>query len=87
MTFEKLRNLRMEFWVLDQGLGCEYWNTVGIRIANIQITETFELQTFENLLFEWSQPLNNGPFRDRTVLDHSNTELICYSDPHCTGIL
>ena len=27
--------------------------------------------------------MNNGPFRDRTTFDHSNTRLIRYSDPHC----
>ena len=27
--------------------------------------------------------LNNEPFEERTVLDHSNTELVRYSDPHC----
>ena len=29
--------------------------------------------------------LNNEPFDNQTVLDHSNTELVCYSDPHCTS--
>ena len=27
--------------------------------------------------------MNNGPFDERTVLEHLNTELVCYSDPHC----
>ena len=27
-------------------------------------------------------PWYNGSFDKRTVLDHMNTELICYSDPH-----
>ena len=30
---------------------------------------------------------NNGPFKEQTVLDHSNTKLVCYSDPHCTTII
>ena len=30
-----------------------------------------------------SHDLNNEPFKERTVLNHSNTELVCYSDPHC----
>ena len=30
-------------------------DTLGIRIANIQIMETFELRTFACSLFEWSQ--------------------------------
>ena len=29
--------------------------------------------------------LNNEPFGNRTILDHLNTELVRYSDPHCTG--
>ena len=31
--------------------------------------------------------LKNRPFDKQTVLDHLNTELVCYSDPHCTLIL
>ena len=27
--------------------------------------------------------LNNRPFKERTDLDHFNTELVRYSDPHC----
>ena len=27
--------------------------------------------------------LNNEPFNEQTILDHSNTEQVCYSDPHC----
>ena len=30
--------------------------------------------------------LNNEPFKEKTILNHSNTELVCYSDPHCTFI-
>ena len=30
--------------------------------------------------------LNNRPFDQWTVLDHLNTELVCYSDPHCTRL-
>ena len=30
--------------------------------------------------------LNNEPFGNRTILDHSHTELVRYSDPHCSGI-
>ena len=26
---------------------------------------------------------NNKPFKERTILDHLDTELIHYSDPHC----
>ena len=29
--------------------------------------------------------LNNEPFNKRTVLDHTNTELVRYSDPHCNS--
>ena len=28
--------------------------------------------------------LNKEPFDDRTALNHLNTELVRYSDPHCT---
>ena len=31
--------------------------------------------------------LNNKPFNERTNLDHLNTKLVCYSDPHCIWIL
>ena len=30
-----------------------------------------------------SHGLNNEPFNEQTILDHLNTELVCYSDPHC----
>ena len=30
--------------------------------------------------------LNNEPFDGRTVLDHSNTELVCQSDPYCSWV-
>ena len=30
-----------------------------------------------------SHDLNNGPFKDQTGLDHSNTELVFHSDLHC----
>ena len=29
-----------------------------------------------------SHDLNNEPFNERTVLEHLNTELVGYSDPH-----
>ena len=29
--------------------------------------------------------LNNGPFDEQTVLNHLNTGLVRYSDPHCTA--
>ena len=31
-----------------------------------------------------SHDLNNKPFDEQTVLEHSNTEIVHYSDPHCT---
>ena len=33
-----------------------------------------------------SHDLNNEPFKEQTVLDHLNTEQVCYSDPHCFWI-
>ena len=33
-----------------------------------------------------SHDLNNGPFNYRTGLDHSNTKLVRYPDPHCIFI-
>ena len=46
----------------------------------------FDLNT--KFLFHYSgHGLNNKPFDDKqTVLDCSNTKLVCYSDPHCTHI-
>ena len=37
----------------DQNVWCCDPNTVGIRIANIPITETFELRTFTCSVFKW----------------------------------
>ena len=31
--------------------------------------------------------LNNEPLDERTILDHLNTKLVCYSDPHCIYLL
>ena len=30
--------------------------------------------------------MNNEPFDELTVLDHLNTELVRYSDPHCSSL-
>ena len=39
------------------------------------------------LLFHYSShDLNNKPFNEQTVLDHLNTELVHYSNAHCTVI-
>ena len=32
-----------------------------------------------------SHDLNNEQLEEGTILDHLNTELVCYSDPHCIG--
>ena len=32
-----------------------------------------------------SHDLNKEPFNYPTVFNHSNTELVHYSDPHCSG--
>ena len=37
----------------------------------------------ELLVYYSSHDLNNEPFDERTVLNHPNDELVCYSDPHC----
>ena len=34
-------------------------------------------------LVRYSDDLNNEPFNEHTVLDHLNTKLVRYSDPHC----
>ena len=52
----------------------------------------FSYQTFyhlsSELLVHYSRHgLNNGPFNERTVLEHLNTKLVFYSDPHCTGLV
>ena len=31
--------------------------------------------------------LNNGPFDEQAVLDHLNTQLVSYSDPHYDALL
>ena len=31
--------------------------------------------------------LNNEPLYEQTILDHLNTELVRYSDPHCKCII
>ena len=31
--------------------------------------------------------MNNEPFDERTVLDHLNTELVRYLDPHCILVI
>ena len=36
----------------------------------------------ELLVLSSSHDLNNEPFKDRTGLEHSNTELVCNSNPH-----
>ena len=36
------------------------------------------------LVRDSSHDLINEPFDNRTTLDHSHTELVRYSDPHCT---
>ena len=45
---------------------------------------TYDLNS-ELLVGYSSHGLNHEPFDKQTILDHSNTELVCYSDPHCTG--
>ena len=41
-----------------------------------------EYQTKLNPVFKWHS--NTGPINDRTTLDHLNTRLVWYPDPHCT---
>ena len=41
-------------------------------------------QTNSKLLVCYSRHgLNNGPFNEQNVLNHLNTEIVHYSDPHC----
>ena len=42
---------------------------------------TYDLKS-ELLVCYSSHYLNNKPFDERTILDHLNTELVGYSDPH-----
>ena len=49
----------------------------------------FGYQTFYHLISELlvhysRHGLNNEPLEERTVLEHLNTKLVRYSDPHCT---
>ena len=43
---------------------------------------TYDLNNKQLVLFSNHDP-NNKPFDERTILDHLNTELVCYSNPHC----
>ena len=38
----------------------------------------------ELLLRYSSHDLNNKTFKEQSILSHSNTKLICYSNPHCS---
>ena len=49
------------------------------------ILETTDVLNNKLLVRNSSHDLNNGPFKERTVLDQSNTELVHYSDPHFIG--
>ena len=51
----------------------------------------FGYQTFyhsnSELLVRYSRHgFNSGPFDERIVLDHLNTELVRHSDPHCIQV-
>ena len=41
---------------------------------------------YQTLVHYSGHGLNNEPFNDPTVLNHLNTELVRYSDPHCITI-
>ena len=45
--------------------------------------QTFYHSNSKLLVFFSRHHLNNGPFDKQTVLDHLNTELVCYSNPKC----
>ena len=45
------------------------------------------LAIFLNPCMHRIQGFNNGPFMEQTVLDHLNTKLVCYSDPHSITFL
>ena len=47
---------------------------------------TYDLHS-ELLVRYPSHDLNKEPFDERTILDHSNIELVSYSDPHCIWYL
>ena len=44
---------------------------------------TLFTQKIENNGLNITGHLNNGPFNDWTTLNHLNTGLVRYSDPHC----
>ena len=57
-----------------------------IWIANLKFVNNVYYVLNNKLLDRYSShDLNNKPFKEQTVLDHLNTELIPYSDPHCTS--
>ena len=53
---------------------------------NSKLLVCYSSHVLNNKLFVryLSHDLNNKPFDERTILDHSNTKLIYYSDPLCT---
>ena len=61
--------------------GCDHSNTeLLVRYSSHDLNS--------ELLVRYSDGgLNKEPFDDRTALNHSNTELVQYSDPHCIVIL
>ena len=53
-----------------------------LKVQTISQT-TYDLKS--KLLVRYSShDLKNKTFNEKTILDHSNTKLVRYSDPHCT---
>ena len=52
-------------------------------ISHVISQTTYNLNS-ELLVCYSSHDLNNEPFNEQTILDHLNTKLVRYSDPHCT---
>ena len=53
---------------------------------NSKLLVRYSSHVFNNkLLIRYSShDLNNEPFKEQSVLDHLNTKLVHYSDPHCS---
>ena len=67
-------------WLMD------YWKFV-IQVISQATYQTAHDPNNEHLVHYSGHGLNEEPFYERTILDHLNTKLICYSDTHCIKII
>ena len=67
----------------------KYFFTLIVRFFEMLFLTTYSQFLLNNKLLVCysSHDLYNEPFTWQTILDHLNTELVCYSDPHCNSNL